>query len=211
MERKANKQTYPCNLLELREELQLTQKQLGEILGVSRRMICNYETGETTFPIEKAILLCQKYNYTLDWIYCYPAAKAASTSSFLYKTKKYPKFVVDIRDFLSYSNGSVFFTIPNYYWEYMKKRNAIASSKSTDGDKKRKVAELDGEYEIQKNKQEYWQVSITVENFLSSLRFDSKFLPFADNSSSSLKEPSEEQLEEATAFLKSLTDLNDEL
>lgn len=73
MGRKANEQTYPCNLLELREELQLTQKQLAEILDVSERMIGYYETGVVTLPIDKAILLCQKYNYTLDWIYCHPA------------------------------------------------------------------------------------------------------------------------------------------
>lgn len=51
MGRKANEQTYPCNLLELREELQLTQKQLAEILDVSERMIGNYETGVVTLPI----------------------------------------------------------------------------------------------------------------------------------------------------------------
>lgn len=210
MERKANKQTYPCNLLELRKELKLTQKQLGEILGTSERMICNYETGEITLPIDKAILLCQKYNYTLDWIYCYPA-KPKNTTAFLGKMKEYPQFVVDIRDFLSYSDDSVFFTIPNYYWEYIKKRNAIASSKSTDGDKKRKIAELNGAYEIQENEQKYWRISITAKNFLPYLRFASKYIPFADDSSSSLKEPSKEQIEEAAEFLKSLTDANDEL
>ena len=63
------KEIYPCNLLELRKNLGLTQKELGEILGVSERMICNYETGEITLPIDKAIILSQRWNYTLDWIY----------------------------------------------------------------------------------------------------------------------------------------------
>ena len=158
MAQKGN-ESHPCNLLKLREELELTQKQLGEILGVSERMICNYEIGAITLPIDKAIFLCQKYNYTLDWIYCYPAdVKGAAALSD--KAEKYPKFVVDIRDFLSYSNDSVFFTIPNYYWEYIKRRNAITSSKSPDGDKKRKIAELNGAYKIRENEQEYWRISI---------------------------------------------------
>lgn len=210
MGRKANEQTYPCNLLELREELQLTQKQLVEILDVSERMIGNYETGVVTLPIYKAILLCQKYNYTLDWIYCHPA-NTKSASTFFCESKAYPKFVVDIRDFLSYANDTIFFTIPNYYWKYMKERSAIASSKSTVGEKKRKIAELDGKYEMQESEQKYWINSMTAEEFLSHLRLASEFIPFADNSDSSIKKPSKEHLKEARAFLESVTDTNDAL
>lgn len=210
MGRKADKQTYLCNLLKLREEFKLTQKELGEILGVSERMICNYETGEITLPIDKAIFLCQQYNYTLDWIYCAPI-DCKSAADNLDKVKEYPKFIVDIRDFLSYSNGAVFFSIPNYYWEYMQERNAIAASKSTDGDKRRQIAELNGAYKVKENEQRYWRFNISAENFLSYLRFDSKFIPFSDNGSSSSKEPSKEQIEEITVFIESLADVNNEL
>lgn len=143
------KERHPCNLLKLREELKLTQKQLGEILEVSERMICNYETGEITLPIDKALVLSKKYGYSLDWIYLVPVNAPSE------KVVGYTKFIVDIRHFLSFSNDSVLFTIPNYYWEYIKKRNAITSSKSLDEDKKRRIAELNGTYEVRENEQKY--------------------------------------------------------
>lgn len=201
---------YPCNLLELRKKLDLTQKKLGEILGVSERMISYYETGEKTLPIDRAIFLCKEYNCTLDWMYCNPT-NAKSTVALSDKIEEYPKFIVDIRDFLSCCKDSVYFTIPNYYWEYMKRRNAITASKSPNGEKKRKIAELNGSYEIRESEQKYWRVSIKAKEFLSYLRFDSEFVPFADASDSSAKDPTKEQLEEATAFIKYLTEMNDDM
>ena len=63
------KEKIPNNLLSIREELKLTQKELGEILNVSVRQICNYETDETsTLPLDKAILISKKWNYSLDYI-----------------------------------------------------------------------------------------------------------------------------------------------
>ena len=93
----------------------------------------------------------------------------------------------------------------------MKERSAIASSKSTVGEKKRKIAELDGKYEMQESEQKYWINSMTAEEFLSHLRLASEFIPFADNSDSSIKKPSKEHLKEARAFLESVTDTNDAL
>lgn len=103
----------------LRENLGLTQKELGEILGVSERMVCNYETEETTLPLDKAMILSKKYNYTLDWIYCHPA-NSSNVSPAVHTEKEHPKFFVDIREFISYSNNSLHFTFPDYYMEYIR-------------------------------------------------------------------------------------------
>jgi len=48
------KTIYPNNLLSIREQQHLTQKQMGEILGVGERMISNYETGVYNLPLDKA-------------------------------------------------------------------------------------------------------------------------------------------------------------
>lgn len=188
------KQTYPCNLQKLRECLGLTQKQLGEILEVSERMICKYEIGEVTLPIDKAIMLSRKYGYTIDWIYKNPVYDYASAP--VCTEKEYPKFLVNIRDFISYSNGLTQFTIPNYYMEYIKERNRIESSKEPADDKKRKLAELDGKYKIQKQETKYWRISLKYEEISTYLRFDSKFIPFADYHGDSASEPTKEELEE---------------
>ena len=57
------------NLLKIREELNYTQQELGQILDVSERMICYYETGLSSLPIDKAVLIRKKWNYSLGWIY----------------------------------------------------------------------------------------------------------------------------------------------
>lgn len=201
------KKVYPCNLLKLREELKLTQKELGNILDVSTRMISNYEISETTLPIEKAILLCEKYNYTLDWIYCFPI-KPKDTNDIINK-KEYPSFIADIRNFISRSDDTIFFTIPDYYWKYIKERNAITSSKSPEKDKKRKIAELNAAFCPSENEQKYWRFSIEIDNFLPHLRFDSKFIPFVDNLENKSREATKEEMEELTTFFETLESIND--
>ena len=195
------KEIYPCNLLELRKNLGLTQKELGEILGVSERMICNYETGEITLPIDKAIILSQRWNYTLDWIYCFPA-NGGDEPTLVSKEEKCPKFLVDIREFISYSNGLPKVTFPNYYMEYIKKRNIIESSIDLADEKKRKLAELDGKYEIKKEETRYCVISFTGDNLSSYLCFDSKLIPFADFQYDSENEATKEETEEVSSLLK---------
>lgn len=196
-----NKERYPCNLLKIREELGLTQEQLGDILEVGARMICNYETGETTLPIEKAIVLSKRYNYTLDWIYSNPMSDNKTN---LPIQKKFPKFYVNLKEFISYSNDSIHFTIPSYYMEYIKERNTIESSKEPREDKKRRLAELDGKYSIPERETKYWRISLKKDEISSYLRFDSEFIPFADCQDDSAIKPTEEQMEEVLSFFKKL-------
>lgn len=101
-------------IYEIRAEQKLTQKELGELLGVSVRMIQSYEAGQTTLPLDKAMYLCEKWNYSLDQIYRDFSKKPI-----------FNKFSVDIRDFLSISKESIVFTLPDYYWEYLQKVEKI--------------------------------------------------------------------------------------
>ncbi len=101
-------------IYEIRAEQKLTQEELGELLGVSVRMIQSYEAGQTTLPLDKAMYLCEKWNYSLDQIYRDFSKKPI-----------FNKFSVDIRDFLSISKESIVFTLPDYYWEYLQKVEKI--------------------------------------------------------------------------------------
>ena len=65
------KDIIESNIYEIRAEQNLTQEELGELLGVSVRMIQSYEAGQTTLPLDKAMYLCEKWNYSLDQIYKY--------------------------------------------------------------------------------------------------------------------------------------------
>lgn len=45
----------------------MTQEQLGNILGVSRKTVSGWETANDPIPLEKLIEFCEKYNYSLDF------------------------------------------------------------------------------------------------------------------------------------------------
>lgn len=53
---------------DLREDAELTQVQVAEILHMHRTTYVRYETGEREIPFNIAILLAQYYNVSLDYI-----------------------------------------------------------------------------------------------------------------------------------------------
>ena len=53
---------------DLREDKDLTQKQLGEILGMSQTGYSKYETGENDLPTNVLIKLARFYNTSIDYI-----------------------------------------------------------------------------------------------------------------------------------------------
>lgn len=55
-------------LKDLKEDADLTQKQVSEIIGVSVNHYGKYERGETDIPFEKVIKLADHYNVSLDYI-----------------------------------------------------------------------------------------------------------------------------------------------
>ena len=53
---------------ELREDKDLTQKKMGEILSCSQRVYSNYERGELDIPTEILIKLADFHNVSVDYI-----------------------------------------------------------------------------------------------------------------------------------------------
>ena len=56
------------NLKDAREELEMTQEELGFIFGVSRKTVSGWETASDPIPFNKLIKFCNIYNYSLDFI-----------------------------------------------------------------------------------------------------------------------------------------------
>lgn len=52
----------------LREDTDLTQKQMGEILSCSQRVYSNYERGELDIPTEILIKLADFHHVSVDYI-----------------------------------------------------------------------------------------------------------------------------------------------
>ena len=53
---------------DLREDHNLTQQQVAEILGTSQTMYARYERGANELPIRHLLTLCDYYNVSADYI-----------------------------------------------------------------------------------------------------------------------------------------------
>lgn len=56
------------NLKYCREDLDLTQKELGLIFGVHESTISGWETGKDTIPLNKLVKFCNMYDLSVDYI-----------------------------------------------------------------------------------------------------------------------------------------------
>lgn len=193
------KEKIPNNLLSIRKELKLTQKELGEILNVSVRQICNYETDETsTLPLDKAILISKKWNYSLDYIYCNSTVSKKSNTYYTETEKN--NFLVDIRTFFCKEKDNLYFTITNSFWEYLKTKENILSSLNSKKETKRAIAELDANYKVEDKSDIRWEYKLPYDKFISKLHFGDSSTIYATSEESKNK-PSPEAVEEVTSFL----------
>lgn len=59
---------YLKRLRELREDNDLSQRQIGDLLGVAQGTVSQYELGKRPLPIEYLIKLCRFYSVSADYI-----------------------------------------------------------------------------------------------------------------------------------------------
>lgn len=60
-------QTIQEKLRGLREDNDLTQSQVAQILGTSQTMYARYERGANELPIRHLVTLCRLYNISADY------------------------------------------------------------------------------------------------------------------------------------------------
>ena len=60
-------QTYAEKLRGLREDNDLTQTQVAQMLGTSQTMYARYERGANELPLRHLITLCKFYNVSADY------------------------------------------------------------------------------------------------------------------------------------------------
>ena len=56
-------------LKDTREDLDLTQEKIGKTLNVDKTTVSGWETGKDTIPLRKLIIYCNKFEFTLDYIF----------------------------------------------------------------------------------------------------------------------------------------------
>lgn len=60
--------TFNDRLRDLREDHDLSQKQVAAILRTTQQRYSEYETGKTQMPLHHLITLAQHYNISMDYI-----------------------------------------------------------------------------------------------------------------------------------------------
>lgn len=61
-------ENYNTRLKDLREDHDLTQAQVAEIIGTSQQHYGKYENGKIIIPFDRAMTLAEYYNVSLDYI-----------------------------------------------------------------------------------------------------------------------------------------------
>ena len=59
---------FDNNIRYCREELEMTQSELGYIFGVSDSAVRSWETAHDSIPLPKLIKFCNMYDYSLDFV-----------------------------------------------------------------------------------------------------------------------------------------------
>ena len=94
------------NLRYCREELEMTQEELGIVLGASKQTISNWETGYTPIPLNKLVRFANLYNYSLDFI-CGFTRKNIEYGSFKIDKVKIGKKLRELRTELKLSQQQI--------------------------------------------------------------------------------------------------------
>lgn len=59
---------YFPRLLDLRQDADMSQKEVAALLGIDQRTYSNYEIGKREIPVHLLILLADFYKTTIDYI-----------------------------------------------------------------------------------------------------------------------------------------------
>lgn len=91
------------NLKSAREELEMTQKELGYVFGVSQSTVAGWENADDTMPFNKLIRFCNLYDYSLDYICGFTRRNTKYDKTFKIDKKKMGKKLKELRSNLKLS------------------------------------------------------------------------------------------------------------
>ena len=56
------------NLKYCRENLEMTQEEMGYVLGVTKGTVANWENGNDSIPLRQLVKICNQYNVSIDFL-----------------------------------------------------------------------------------------------------------------------------------------------
>ncbi len=97
---------FENNLRWCREELEMTQTELGYIFGVSDSAVRSWETAHDSMPLTKLIKFCNLYDYSLDFV-CGLTKKNIKYGKFETNKEKIGKKLKELRTNLNLSQQAL--------------------------------------------------------------------------------------------------------
>ena len=91
------------NLKYCREELEMTQTELGNIFGIQKATISNWENGYDIIPLSKLVKFCDLYGYSIDYVLCLSRKNKKSEPIGNLNKKKIGENLRDLRKKMSYT------------------------------------------------------------------------------------------------------------
>ena len=59
---------YNERIRTIREDSDLTQQKVAELLHIGQRTYADYESGKTRIPVDSLLILARHYNVSMDYI-----------------------------------------------------------------------------------------------------------------------------------------------
>lgn len=59
---------YNERIREIREDHDLTQQKVADLLFIGQRTYADYESGKTRIPVDSLLILARYYNVSMDYI-----------------------------------------------------------------------------------------------------------------------------------------------
>ena len=56
------------NLKHCRENLEMTKEELGDVLGVTKGTVANWENGNDSIPLRQVVKICNQYDLSVDYL-----------------------------------------------------------------------------------------------------------------------------------------------
>lgn len=60
--------TYYQRIRNIREDRNLTQQAIADLLHIGQRTYSDYESGRTRIPVDSLLILAEYYNVSMDYI-----------------------------------------------------------------------------------------------------------------------------------------------
>lgn len=118
---------------EILEKIGFSETAFADEFDLTPSRISQLVKGQTQLPLELAMKLCDKYEFSLDWIYCKESLNSKN-------------FLIDIRELFYCKQDKIYIKIPKKQFCYILELNEIKNSDKHNTNKKVILSDLNEDF-----------------------------------------------------------------